>query len=523
MNSKRATIPAFLHSWGRLCAVLTGFLIVLWFTVPRSARPALVLTPQFDDALAKSLGHPTFAEAREYERNLPQHIPPALLTKSGDRPRYLFLKDASWGSGWNNVFQEALLNTHLAYLSHRSYVFPAYIARDHPPFPDTLADGRRHWLHIPMNAFVAGPTAGGPLSEDGTDPLLRRAVSEEWWNTVCPKEEVTVLKLHDTNNELGLTDKTEGAEVVVRWANKLRTMSAPCVSVEGDPVLDFYLVGSHRILSLWPTYSIGPVLKYFSWSPLITQVLFRNFHILSSTAAPAALSPSAPPPRALPSSFSASLPPPPTSPFRSFSPYRASEPPIAGLLGLHVRRGDFQAHCVRLADAGWEYNAWNLLGTPAYARAANGTDDPTWPALPDHLDARAGESRRDAALRHCWPSTAAIVQRVSDVRALSLLSTSTRGGRKSAPLNRIFIATDAPRPFVLELTAHLQAEGWEAVFSSHDLELVSLEERAVAQAIDMSVLVAAEEFVGVGFSSLSSNVVQLRLAGGREARTIHFW
>ncbi|KAJ7035806.1 hypothetical protein C8F04DRAFT_1394600 [Mycena alexandri] len=459
-----------------------------------------------DDALAQQLGHPTFPEVLEYERKLPQHVEPGLLESWGDRPRYLFFKDASWGSGWNNVFQEQLLNTHLAYLSHRAYVFPPYIARDHPPFPDKLEDGTRHWLRIPMNAFVSGPTGGGPLSANGTDSLMRRAVSEEWWDTVCPKEEVVVVRLHDAENALMVDDKTDGAEVFVRWANKLREMSAPCVSVEGAPVFQYLFIGSHRILSVWPTYSVAPTLKYFAWSPLIAQALSHNFHILSPAAVPTSLSPSGAP-----------SPSPLNNSFASFRPYQPSTPPIAGLLGLHVRRGDFEAHCVRLVDAGWEYNAWNLLGTPAYAN-----NDSVWPALPDYLDVRVaeGETRHEAAMRHCWPSREAMVQRVRDVRAGAGPNAASRQVQAKA-LNRIYISTDASRAFILELTADLQAEGWE-VFSSFDLEL-NMEEKAVAQAVDMSVLVAAEEFVGVGFSSLTSNVVQLRLASGREARTIHFW
>ncbi|KAJ7696365.1 hypothetical protein B0H16DRAFT_1350503 [Mycena metata] len=463
-----------------------------------------------DDALAQQLGHPTFPEIREYERKLPQHVQPRIGFKTIMRPRYLFFKDASWGSGWNNVFQEQLLNTHLAYLSHRAYVFPAYVPRDHPPFPDTLEDGTRHWLRIPMNALVSGPTGGGPLSANGTDSLMRRAVSQEWWDTVCPKQDVVVVKLHDAQHELRVDDKTDAAELSVRWAKKLREMSAPCVSIEGGPVFHYLLIGSHRVLSVWPTYSVAPTLKYFAWSPLIAQALSRNFHILSAGPLPAALTQSYPSPY---SSTAAS------NSVASFRPYHPSAPPIAGLLGLHVRRGDFEAHCVRLADAGWEYNAWNLLGTPAYAPASNTS---LWPALPDYLDVRVAdrETRHAAAMRHCWPSRAAMVQRVRDVRAGAGPNAGSRDVQ-AQPLNRIYISTDAAPDFVRELTADLQAEGW-AVFSSLDLEL-HREEQAVVQAVDMSVLVAAEEFVGVGFSSLTSNVVQLRLASGREARTTHFW
>ncbi|KAJ7738978.1 hypothetical protein B0H16DRAFT_1569407 [Mycena metata] len=507
---------SFFQSWTRLCVGGIALVVVLLLIIPRYAHPSLTLTLEMDDALAQKLRHPTFLDIREYQRKLPQHVQPGLVKTWGDRPRYLFFKDALWDSGWNNVLQEQLLNTHLAYLSHRAYVFPSYVARAHPPFPDTLEDGTRHLLRIPMNAFVSGPTGGGPLSADGTDQLMRRAVAEEWWDTVCPKEQVVVVKFHDVEHELRISDKTDGAEVFVRWAKKLREMPAPCISVEGGPVFNYLFVGSHRVLSVWPTYGVAPTLKYFAWSPLIAQALSHNFHILSPAALPASLTPFSSPSAPL---FPSGAPSPPAanSSFASFRPYHPSAAPIAGLLGLHVRRGDFKAHCVRLADAGWEYNAWSLLGTPAYAN-----NDSVWPALPDYLDVRVaeGETRHKAAMRHCWPSREAMVQRVRDVRAGAGPNASSRQV-PAQELNRIYISTDASRAFVLELTADLQAEGWE-VFSSFDLEL-NMEQQAVAQAVDMSVLVAAEEFVGVGFSSLTSNVVQLRLASGREARTTHFW
>jgi hypothetical protein len=40
------------------------------------------------DALSQELGHPTFSEIREYERNLSQHTAPSSLTKGMARPRY---------------------------------------------------------------------------------------------------------------------------------------------------------------------------------------------------------------------------------------------------------------------------------------------------------------------------------------------------------------------------------------------------------------------------------------------------
>ncbi|KAJ7264068.1 hypothetical protein B0H12DRAFT_1102754 [Mycena haematopus] len=477
-------MPRLKSVWVGLCFSGVATLGLLWFLLPWRAPAAhWAIVPAEGLALAEELGHPAFTDIKIYEQNLPQL---ETLSRVTGRPRYLFFPWASWGSGWNNIFQEQLLNTHLSYLSERAYVFPQYIPRDHPPFPDTLPNGTRYMLNIPMNAFVSGPTGGGPLSADGTDPLARRAIPAEGWDVVCPHAQVVVLNVHDTMRELEIDGSSEGEEIMTRWAAKLLAMTASCVSIEGGSVFDYMFTGSSRVLSIWPTYGDAPTLKYFAWSPLITAALFRNAHLFSpSSSPPAYLAPTSPPPYT----------------FQSFHPLHTSEPPISGTLGIHVRRGDYENHCVFLADYGSSYNAWNALGTPGL--------NASYPALPDYFDVPKGVSPHDAALAHCWPSADAIVDRARRVR------------EGAQDLRRIYISTNGDRAWVGNLTALLAADGWEAA-SSHDMELTK-EEQAVGQAVDMAVLTAAESFIGVGFSSLSSNVVQIRLAGGREAGSIHFW
>ncbi|KAK7039803.1 SH3 and PX-domain-containing 3 [Favolaschia claudopus] len=497
-----------------------GLLIlgVLWCLLP--GRTFVDWTPKrveiLFDSVADALGHPTFKDIRIYEKTLPQYFSPG---KGTVRPRYLFFPWASWGSGWNNVFQEQdskfmkhrLMNTHLAHLSQRAYVFPDYIPRDHPPFPDTLENGTRHMLHVPMNAFVSGPTGGGPLSVDGSDSLMRRAVSEEWWNGVCPPSEVVVVDLHKTMGELGLDGSSDAAEILGKWAAKLLAISEPCVSIEGGSVFDYILFGAkERILPVWPLYGDSPALKYFAWSPLVTAAMFQNFHLLSSTSAPKYLV------------RSNDIAP---YHFTSFPPLRPSEAPISDLLAIHVRRGDYEYHCQFLADISADYTAWSALGTPGLSQKFHSrplsqnssmSSNPPWPALPDYLDVPAGVQPREAWLEHCWPSAEAIVARVGEVRDTYRSSPSP-----NPTLHRIYISTNGERSWIDGLTAHLKLEGWE-VSTSLDMQLTQ-EQRAVSQAVDMGILTAAEVFIGVGFSSLTSNVVQIRLAGGRDPRTIRFW
>ncbi|KAF8192281.1 hypothetical protein K438DRAFT_1970091 [Mycena galopus ATCC 62051] len=480
----RQSAPVKLCLW---LAVGYGF---VWLFVLRHELPSA----RWSLPLVDELGRPTFRYIKRYEKNLPQLR--ALPSKGMDRPRYLFFAGAQSGSGWNNVLQEQLLNNHLAHLSERAYVFPEYVPEDDPRFPETLANGTRSLIRIPINALVSGPTGGGPLSYDGKDSLARRAVPEEYWHTVCPRAEVLVVNLSKTMHEMGLDGASDGQEIMARWADKLRKIRAPCVSIEGGALFDYMLTGSSRVLSIWPPYSHSPILKYFAWSPLVTAALFRNFHLLSQS----------PPPEY--------LVPLPGSPhrFRSFLPLHVSEQTIDGLLGIHVRRGDYEGHCVFLAEVGATYNAWSLLGTPGISNWSSTLPDYVWPALPDHLDVPPGQSRKAATIDHCWPSPAAIVARAHEVR---------KGAAQTQELRRIYISTNGDHAWVTDLAALLTLDGWE-VAGSLDMVL-TLEDRAVSQAIDMGVLTSAESFIGVGFSSMTSNVVQLRLAGGRHSDTIHFW
>ncbi|KAJ7024506.1 hypothetical protein C8F04DRAFT_1131281 [Mycena alexandri] len=502
-------LPRFHSRWATLCSCGVVALLLLWFIIPRHER-AFIFPPMILDSVAQQLGHPTFPDIRFYERALPQHVAPSAFSKGTERPRYLFFPQASWGSGWNNVFQGALLNTHLAYLAKRAYVFPGYIPRDHPPFPDSL-NGTRHWLHIPMNAFVSGPTGGGPLSADGESDshgLMRRAVSEEWWNVVCPRKDVVVVKMYDAMRQMRLDDTSDGEEMLSKWANKLLKMSAPCVSVEGGPPFDYLFIGSRRVISLWPSYGGSPTLKYFAWSPLITATLLHNFQLFSPHGAPDFLTPIGSRPYR----------------FQSYPRYRPSSRPFTGLLGIHVRRGDYDGHCINLANGGADFNAWNLLGTPGITRRPSrpGFQSSTppgyvWPALPDYLDVPAGKSRHDAAFDHCWPSPEAIAARVHEVREAAASGVAY----PHQDLRKVYIASNGDMNFIGPLAALLRADGWD-VSSSLDMEL-TLEGHAVSQAVDMAVLTGAESFIGVGFSSVTSNVVQIRLAAGRAPQTIHFW
>ncbi|KAK7044289.1 SH3 and PX-domain-containing 3 [Favolaschia claudopus] len=480
----------------RFGLVCLAFVIYLWICGHwhhRSTKWEILV-----DGLAESLGHPNFLNIRVYERDLPQHSLPKFLYGGTERPRYVFFANAVNGLGWNNVLQEQLLNAHLAHLSQRAYVFPDFAPSDHPPFPDKLVNGSRHLLHIPMNALLSGPTAGGGLSSDGKDDLSRRAVSEKWWDVACPRSEVVVLNVQQTMREMSLDAASDGKEILTKWVQKLASISDPCVSVEDGSVFDYELFNSDRLLSIWPSYSQSPILENFAWSPLITAAIFRNFHLFSADPPPDFLTP-----------HEGNRP----HGFTNFLPLPVSEQPIFGLLAIHVRRGDYEAQCKLLANSSADFCGWNALGTLDYplhpSKYALG------PQIPTQLDISDAEWREGGTLHHCWPSPESIVARLHTVRRDAILM---RGQK----LQKLYIATNGDSVWLRNLVQMLVADGWDNVSSSFDMEL-ELEERAVAQAVDMAVLTAAEVFIGNGFSSMTSNVVQTRLAGGRDRRTINFW
>ncbi|KAJ7615905.1 hypothetical protein FB45DRAFT_1064100 [Roridomyces roridus] len=237
-------------------------------------------------------------------------------------------------------------------------------------------------------------------------------------------------------------------------------MEAPCVKITGGEPFDWMIIASTKILELWSSYGSSPTLREFAWSALVTRALSRNFALLSSVASrPALLSPSLSRISHLSNSGNASHP----YPLTSFAPYRTSSPPITGLLALHVRRGDY-------------------------------AEQSQHPGLTSGVPCPPGLPRR---------SRGEDVERGS---VWALLADS--GGHRPE--------------WVASLVALFKKTGWDRVSTSLDMEL-GPEEYAVSQAVDMSVMVAAETFIGVGFSSLTSNVVQLRLAAGRHPGTTRFW
>jgi len=178
-------------------------------------------------------------------------------------------------------------------------------------------------------------------------------------------------------------------------------------------------------------------------------------------------------------------------------------PVIPGLLTLHIRRGDFVDHCRALTEWASTWTGFNQL-----------------PGLLDHFDQpprqkEGGTTQAiyDAYAKSCYPSIEGIVQKVVDVK-------NTRAGKD---LTNIYIMTNGKDPWLSELKEALHKSGkWKQISSSRELRL-SWEMKYVVQTIDMVIGQRADVFIGNGFSSLSANIVMLRMAKGLGPSRCRHW
>ncbi|KIJ93493.1 hypothetical protein K443DRAFT_684529 [Laccaria amethystina LaAM-08-1] len=455
---------------------------------------------------------PSYQDIRRYERNLPQHS-----VGIGERRRYLRFPDHIWGHGLNNILQEAILTSYLSLLANRSYVFEDY-SWSHLPFPYTLDNFGLRPTHIPMNAFISGPTAGGPLPQSDT---TYRAVSAEHYDCVCPSDHPG--KVIIDARTVGSPSRAGGRELVRWWVDKIDKVAgdAECVEIrEGDVVgrvFDSYFFGiPSQFLPLLPDLFASPILHSFSWSPLILSAIVRNFNIFEMGSVEPFIFPA---------------PPQPHLPLPSYR----SNSAITGLLAVHLRRGDYERHCLRLADWRSTWMGVNRLeglldqfedGMP---RRDVGSIASATTRATEKLNQKTENDTHAAAVKayylsRCLPSVDQVVKRLRDVKR----QWESEGGSNSRPsyfparkLDKIYLLTNAASSYIAELEQALIKDGWggssgrTVLISTRDMqERLDAEQKYVSVGVDMAIAERAEVFLGNGFSSLSSNIVMLRMARG---------
>ncbi|KAF8801778.1 hypothetical protein BYT27DRAFT_7114216 [Phlegmacium glaucopus] len=397
---------------------------------------------------------PSFRGIQAYENTLPQHNwskgVESKLSGAYDE-KYLSFPDHMWGHGFNNILQEILLTSYVAYATNRTFVFDDYVW-SHLPTPYTLYDFALRPTHIPLNAFISGPSAGGDVPTS-----MHRAISTDYFEYICPpKSRVSI-----TYSSSSVGEEANGVDIVNWWRKRLneddvRHISCLQIREEKSRVFDANFFGSPRILPLFPDLRDSPILANFTWSPLINSALQKTVtHLFSSTHTSNHIAP--------------------------------------GVIAIHLRRGDYKRHCLRLAKWGSTYMGFNQFD-----------------GLVDSFDSN---STVDEYLQHCLPTIPQIVHRLNEIRA-----------EYPSPLTQVYIMTNAWPSYISTLSSALQADRWKSVSSTPDIDsFLNPEQRLVNVAVDMALAVdKAEVFVGNGFSSLTANVVMLRMAKGFPARSNRF-
>lgn len=74
-----------------------------------------------------------------------------------------------------------------------------------------------------------GPIAGGPFPSSHPAP---RAITEEWWDTVCPKSKTITIQV-----DLSELANAESREIMNRYVTALRDSTDSCVEIESNSVL----------------------------------------------------------------------------------------------------------------------------------------------------------------------------------------------------------------------------------------------------------------------------------------------
>ncbi|KAF8659685.1 hypothetical protein AX16_001788 [Volvariella volvacea WC 439] len=419
---------------------------------------------------------PTYERLRKWEDNLPQHNL-SLAFPEGKKGRYVKFSCQIRLLGWNNVLNEVLMNAHLAYESKRAYVFQDYYWKpDYYPWPRS----RYEWPpRTPLNALIAGPTAGGPWEPGDNSP---RSISEPWFDVVCPPSERLIIHTRDVKSALNDAD---GIDIFNAWKKILLEAKESCVEIvpadrseDNFPqVFDLWLWGSKRVLSLWEGFSKSPTSRLLDTSYLVKSVVARNEYLFLPRG-----------PR------NPKLDPPTMNPYDR-------------MMAMHIRRGDFKQACLDLAYWNSTFYSWNLMPS---------LPDPL--VFPEHLP-WGSEGYNHIVLGRCLPDMNAIVRKARVARDEYLRDEKIP---KGTVLDVMYLLTNERGQWVEKMKELLRLDGWTTIVTSNDLEL-DAEGWDVNMAVDMEIARLAAVFIGNGWSSFTSNINHRRFVDGKPPISIRFW
>ncbi|KAL0066393.1 hypothetical protein AAF712_006652 [Marasmius tenuissimus] len=308
-----------------------------------------------------------------------------------------------------------------------------------------------------MNTIVSGASSGGVLSASGLNS--QRSVSLEFFDAVCPPEKRVVLSATDAPSEAATAS---GVEIIDWWLKRLQNAeNEQCVVIQAtneNQLFDWIYFGSELPLSVLPSLVLSPTITHFLWSPLVMSAVARNFALLQ-----------------------------PSDPRTLLDTGVGKSSTLEGLVAVHLRRGDFAGHCRFLHSHRATFSAYNKHEK---------LPDRFHPSpLPD------SDASRKYYQEHCFPDIDQIVAKLDLVK------------QDNPSLKRVFLLSNGSRWWLSQLARKLQDNGWADIINSNDLYLDSAQKQ-VSGAVDMAIAEKAEVFIGNGFSTLSGNIILLRLAKG---------
>jgi len=177
------------------------------------------------------------------------------------------------------------------------------------------------------------------------------------------------------------------------------------------------------------------------------------------------------------------------------------------MMALHIRRGDYEEACTRLADYNSSFYGWNLLPQ---------LPDPfVLPAEPFEMGHNTPTNIAEYLVR-CLPTNQYLVYKVIESKK------QWEGQQNGRKLDTMFIMTNADSKWIKNFSASLKSTGFTTVVTTHDLKFDD-EQIGVNMAVDMEFGRKAAVFIGNGWSSMTSNILHRRLVDGKEPLANRFW
>ena len=212
-------------------------------------------------------------------------------------------------------------------------------------------------------------------------------------------------------------------------------------------ISDALLVSTREVLSAWPDFRNSPVSKLLRTSPLVNSAIDRNEHLFFSHLAP------------------------------------TYSNPYAGMMAIHLRRGDYEIACHKYPRWSSPFFGWNQLPELRDSfipppGGSYGTNTPENTAL---------------YLKRCLPTVEQILTKIKD----SKLEWEENPASQDHKLTSLYIMTNADRKWLDNLKDRLFEEGWLTVISSNEL-ILDAEQTTVAMSVDMDIGRRAAVFIGNG-------------------------